>query len=207
MSRIFTMPYHLALMAVGIIWVRVRPGLPTAISICRIASAWYLFELFYAGHRYLFFAVAIAAASSDWLDGYLARKWSCESRFGALMDLMGDKALCLALMYLGLAVWGLEPWFAYPCGVLVTYHATVMALRALGFVRPSSSRVAKTKMLTEATSLILCFSSFSLGPSFALADWVGIAALWFAASLSFWSMFEYLGILPDWPLRYWPRRT
>jgi CDP-diacylglycerol---glycerol-3-phosphate 3-phosphatidyltransferase len=46
-------------------------------------------------------AVFILAAITDWLDGYLARKWNVESTFGRIMDPFCDKVLILgAFIYL-----------------------------------------------------------------------------------------------------------
>lgn len=43
----------------------------------------------------------ICAAVTDWLDGYLARKWKVETSFGRLMDPFCDKVLVLgAFIYL-----------------------------------------------------------------------------------------------------------
>lgn len=43
----------------------------------------------------------VAASITDALDGYLARKWQVESRFGRIVDPMADKVLVLgAMMYL-----------------------------------------------------------------------------------------------------------
>ena len=38
-------------------------------------------------------ALFMIAAVTDWIDGYLARSWQQESRFGAAMDPIADKAM------------------------------------------------------------------------------------------------------------------
>ncbi|MEX2670531.1 MAG: CDP-alcohol phosphatidyltransferase family protein [Phycisphaeraceae bacterium] len=43
----------------------------------------------------LSFFIFIAAAVTDWLDGYLARRWQVESRFGRIMDPFCDKVLVI----------------------------------------------------------------------------------------------------------------
>ena len=47
------------------------------------------------------FSLFILAAVTDWLDGYLARRWQVESAFGRIMDPVCDKVLVLgAFIYL-----------------------------------------------------------------------------------------------------------
>ena len=191
----------------GAIWVRLRTGVPSAISIGRLASAWYLPVLAKNEYYFLFLVAAICAASSDWADGALARKWKCTSDTGGFFDLLGDKGLTITLMYLGLGVWGAPWWFIVPSGVLFTYHVTVMILRALSILKYSSSRVAKLKFFVEVTGWVMCFSSFSLGYLFIWADWLGISLVWVASVLAAWSMLEYWKVVPDWPQRFYPRKS
>ena len=191
----------------GAIWVKLRTGVPSTISIGRFASVWYLPLLANNEYYFLFFVVAICAAASDWADGALARKWKCASDFGGFCDLLGDKGLTIILMYLGLSVWETAWWFVVPCGILFTYHFTVMSLRALNILKYSSSRVAKLKFFVEVTGWVMCFSSFSLGYLFIWADWLGLSLVWVASVLAVWSMLEYWKVVPDWPERFYPRKT
>jgi CDP-diacylglycerol---glycerol-3-phosphate 3-phosphatidyltransferase len=83
--------------------------IPNALTVLRLVIAGAFF-LALTQYRYpsenLFWAnVAIAlfilAATTDWLDGYLARKWKVESVFGRIMDPFCDKVLVLgAFIYL-----------------------------------------------------------------------------------------------------------
>src|SRR5438034_9037827 len=41
------------------------------------------------------FVIYVAALVSDWLDGYLARKWKVEGAFGRVVDPFADKILVL----------------------------------------------------------------------------------------------------------------
>ncbi len=53
------------------------------------AVGWALLESAYSLAAWCF----ILASMSDWLDGYLARRWNQTSRFGALLDPIADKLL------------------------------------------------------------------------------------------------------------------
>ena len=58
--------------------------------------SWYQYEG--RGHSMLLsaaFVVGLVAITTDYLDGYLARKWKAESRFGRVVDPFVDKILVL----------------------------------------------------------------------------------------------------------------
>jgi cardiolipin synthase len=51
------------------------------------------------GLRILPAIIVVVAGISDFLDGYLARKLNCESKFGALLDPIADKIFCNAAAF------------------------------------------------------------------------------------------------------------
>lgn len=53
---------------------------------------------------WVFFAICL----TDWLDGYLARRWQVTSKLGQLLDPLADKCLLIS-MYFTLALWGFIP--------------------------------------------------------------------------------------------------
>jgi CDP-diacylglycerol--glycerol-3-phosphate 3-phosphatidyltransferase len=93
--------------------------IPNAITMLRILIAGAFFAVL-GGYRYpdqgiLWGNVAIAlfviAAITDFLDGYLARKWDVVSMFGRLMDPFCDKVLVLgAFVYLAGTRFSVESW-------------------------------------------------------------------------------------------------
>ena len=84
-------------------------SLPNLLTIARLVLA-FIFFLILGWYRFpsgpdwaLWVAIIlfIVAASTDYLDGYLARRWHVESRFGRIMDPFCDKVLILgAFIYL-----------------------------------------------------------------------------------------------------------
>jgi CDP-diacylglycerol--glycerol-3-phosphate 3-phosphatidyltransferase len=77
-------------------WVEIRRSIPNALTLARFAAipvfVWLYVEAgdgpaWGAG---LFFA---AAAFTDQLDGYLARRWHVESRFGTVADPLADRLM------------------------------------------------------------------------------------------------------------------
>ena len=85
-----------------------KSRIPNLISILRLLSPIYLFDLYTEGYMLTFAGVAAASALSDWLDGFLARRWKCETDGGALLDIMADKANCYAMIPIAMHIWGYE---------------------------------------------------------------------------------------------------
>ncbi|GGH46359.1 CDP-diacylglycerol--glycerol-3-phosphate 3-phosphatidyltransferase [Microbacterium album] len=113
--------------------------LPNAITIARIPLAIVFFVLLLAagslgdprlGMRWAAAALFILAISTDWVDGYLARRYDIVSDFGKLWDPIADKLLTGAA-FVGLAILG-ELWWWMVAIILVrewgiTVHRLIVA--------------------------------------------------------------------------------
>jgi len=78
-----------------------RWNLPNIVTVSRVPMLFVVVGLMYAQFPFaatLAFWMFIAAALSDWLDGYLARKSNQVSIFGRFMDAVIDKVMVLGLM-------------------------------------------------------------------------------------------------------------
>lgn len=76
--------------------------LPNFLSIVRIALAFFLFNCIRDHQPVIAFWIIIAAGATDFLDGYLARRFEMISALGGLLDPLADKlffgALFIALL-------------------------------------------------------------------------------------------------------------
>ena len=59
-------------------------------------------------------ALFVGAALTDWFDGYLARLWKQESKFGAMMDPIADKAMVVIALMVITGYNGMNPWLILP---------------------------------------------------------------------------------------------
>lgn len=113
--------------------------LPNAITIARIPLAVVFFVLLLMGGtygdgdmvlRWVAGALFILAISTDWVDGYLARKYEIVSDFGKLWDPIADKLLTGA-GFVGLAILGEWPWWVVIIILIrewgITVHRFVVA--------------------------------------------------------------------------------
>lgn len=140
-----------------------RHALPNQITALRIVLIPLFLALFYInppGHGHPWAAVLFALlAASDWLDGYLARRWQTSSALGALLDPIADKLLTTAALIL-LVADRPGPWLALCTFVLLGRDLSISALRAwangqgLGHVL-AVTPTAKIKTACEMSALLL----------------------------------------------------
>jgi CDP-diacylglycerol--glycerol-3-phosphate 3-phosphatidyltransferase len=150
-----------------------RPSLfnvPNQLTAARLVLAVILFALI-AGHHWLWcVAVFAAAAFTDWLDGYLARRQRLISALGRVFDPLVDKVLiCGAFIFL-LGIpdgTGLAPWMVT---VVVARELIITGLRSFMENRGvvfGADWLGKLKMGLQCAALIAIFVALdAAGP-----DW------------------------------------
>jgi CDP-diacylglycerol--glycerol-3-phosphate 3-phosphatidyltransferase len=134
------------------------------------------------------------AALTDLLDGYLARRWSQTSPFGAFLDPVADK-LMVAVALLLLLESDPTPLLAVPAAVIIGREITISALREwmaeLGArAKVAVSMVGKVKTAMQMIAILLLIYQYPLLglPIYTL----GYVLLYIAALLTLWSMLVYL---------------
>lgn len=89
-------------------------NLPNKLTILRvILIPVFLLVLFLAPapmNRYVATAIFVIASLTDFLDGYLARKWNLVSNFGKFMDPLADKLLVMAALVSMVELGDLRSW-------------------------------------------------------------------------------------------------
>lgn len=102
----------------------------------------------------------VTAALTDWLDGYLARSWKQETKLGAMLDPIADKAMVvIALMVIiGFSSW--SPWLVLPATVILFREVFVSGLREyLGDVAGTLkvTKLAKWKTTAQMVAIAVLF--------------------------------------------------
>ena len=150
----------------------------------------------------LAFLIFSLAAVTDWLDGYLARKWGQTSAFGAFLDPVADKLIvATALVLLVYRDGGANLWLTLAAAVIVGREITISALREwmAEMGRRAAVKVSvigKFKTIAQMVALLLMIYDQPLWglPLGAIGLWL----LYAAAVLTLWSMVQYLKIaLPE----------
>lgn len=140
------------------------------------------------------------AALTDWLDGYLARRWGQTSDFGAFLDPVADK-LMVAVALVLLVQSQPTPWLAIPAAVIIGREIAVSALREwmaeIGErAHVSVSLMAKFKTTSQMLALLFLLYREPIGFFPTLS--VGFVFLYISAALTLWSMMLYLRAA--WPI-------
>lgn len=170
------------------------PNLLTFIRIALIPVFVVVFYLPFKGTRLVCAGLFAIAGCTDWLDGYLARKWQQTSLFGAFLDPVADK-LMVAVALVLLVQAEPYPYLAIPAAIIIGREITVSALREWMAELGDRTKVAVSKIGKVKTTLqmlaILCLliknSIFAI-PLF----YIGWILLCIAAILTLWSMMIYL---------------
>lgn len=139
-------------------------------------------------------AIFALAAITDWADGFLARRLSQVSTFGAFLDPVADK-LMVAVALVLLLQRDPELWLAIPAAIIISREIVVSALRELMAELGQRATVAvatlgKIKTASQMTALLLMLYSHDLGPIPVYRT--GIVLLYVATALTIWSMVVYL---------------
>lgn len=103
----------------------------------------------------------LGAAITDFFDGHLARAWSQETKLGAMLDPIADKAMVvIALMVIiGYSSW--TPWLVLPATVILFREVFVSGLREfLGDVSGTLkvTKLAKWKTTVQMVAISVLFS-------------------------------------------------
>ena len=127
-------------------------------------------------------------ASTDWIDGMLARALDQTSRTGAIIDPIADR-LGLAAIVLTLAVADLLPWAALALIVVVDVAMAVLATSAALGGRISVSWLGKIRTFVLMTAVFLLVAAAALAPSLVPA---AQALVWIGAALHTASGLDYI---------------
>lgn len=181
-------------------------NIPNILTVLRLASAPGLALVFVVLPRpaadWVALGLFVAAAVTDWCDGYLARRWNQTSRFGAMLDPIADKAMVITALALLVGLFQLDAWLLVPTTLILFREVFVSGLREyLGAdaKRLQVTRLAKWKTTAQMVSITLLLLSLGLGardaatpsPGGALAGGVGLVLFWVAAGLTMLTGWDY----------------
>ena len=169
-------------------WLRIA-AIPLFVAVLYLDEAWL------TTHQANIVATVIfvAAAITDWFDGYLARRWNQTSAFGAFLDPVADKLMVAAALIVLVEFGRVDAIVAL---IIIGREITISALREWMAQLGQSKSVAVSMLGKVKTVSQLVAIPFLLydGVLFGVINCrvAGRWMLWLAAALTVWSMFYYL---------------
>jgi len=179
-----------------------RFNIPTILTLSRIAVIPVFILIYYLPVEWsneVCTILFVAAAITDWLDGYIARRYQMSSKFGAFLDPVADKLMVAVVLIL---LVDRNPTdfphmlLAIPAVIIIGREITISALREWmaelgesGLV--SVSFVGKVKTTAQLIALPFMIHREPLWGVVPVAE-IGLILLYVAAVLTLWSMFIYL---------------
>ncbi len=156
-----------------------RLNLPNSLTLVRLIAAPMVAFVFLLLPRpfadWVALLLFMSAAFTDYVDGVLARAWKQETKFGAMLDPIADKAMVVIALTVVLALYGvnfnagslsLNPIFLIPIIVILLREIFVSGLRE--FLGANASKLKVTKLAKWKTTVqmfaigfIFCFGLFA----------------------------------------------
>lgn len=177
-------------------------NIPNTITMIRLVMTVFVFVLLevHAGAGasasttlpWVAFSLFMVAAVSDFLDGYLARKWNMVSPFGRIADPFADKILIsgtmISLLHFPVATAVLTHWYVV---VVIAREFLVTAIR--GYVESTgqafgADRLGKWKMVSQCWTVAALLSMVAGSE---LWVWAAVGGFWVSLALTVVSGLNY----------------
>lgn len=142
---------------------------PNILTVLRLLAAPGVAVMFLYFHRPWadWFALVLfaLAAITDFFDGYLARAWKQESRLGAMLDPIADKAMVVIALLVITGYSGMDPWLILPATAILFREVFVSGLREFLGAKAGLLKVtplAKWKTTAQMTAIAVLFLAMGL---------------------------------------------
>lgn len=138
--------------------------IPNVLTTLRLLAAPGLPVMFLYFHRpyadWFALTLFVSAAITDYFDGYLARLWKQESKFGTMLDPIADKAMVIIALLIISGYSSMNPWLILPATVILFREVFVGGLREFlghkaGLLKVT--RLAKWKTSAQMVAIAVLF--------------------------------------------------
>ncbi|MCB1651120.1 MAG: CDP-diacylglycerol--glycerol-3-phosphate 3-phosphatidyltransferase [Alphaproteobacteria bacterium] len=168
--------------------------IPNILTVARLALLPVMIALFFLPFSWAAWTclgLYALGSISDFLDGWIARRYNQHSEFGAMMDPISDKIFVVTIMLMLVAVGRIDGLMVLSVVVIIVREFTVSGLRE--YLGPKGIKMPVTKLAKWKTTLQMVALGFLIvGPFVPLALWAGNGALLGAAALTVMTGWGYL---------------
>ena len=167
--------------------------IPMLVAVYYIPDGW----IDWIGRDMAAMLIFVSAAVTDWLDGYLARRWNETSSFGAFLDPVADKLVVATALILLVQFERID---AIVAAIIIGREITISSLREwmaqIGAHKSVAvSMIGKIKTVAQMASIPLLLYKAPIAGIDTI--WYGTWLIYVAAVLTLWSMGYYMRMA--WP--------
>lgn len=182
-------------------------NLANKLTLLRIILIPLIVIIFYLPYDWRFITVSgifCLAAVTDWLDGWVARKYNQMTAFGAFLDPVADKLMVATALVLLVEVHD-TAFFAIPAIIIISREIVISALREWMAELGKRASIAVSvigKFKTSAQMIAIAVLLAENPESTTLLTPIGYVLLYIASALTLWSMVVYMkaawpDLIPD----------
>ena len=184
--------------------------LPTQLTLLRLLMTFVIMGLLFVpgwGAKATALVVFLLASATDWLDGYLARRWHLQSVLGALLDPIADKVLILGVFLTFVQLRLIPAWMVLIIAFREFFITGVRLFAASRNVVLSAAKEGKHKTVSQMTAIVVILGVLiardALGQDALAAQtggwltWTVLGCMWVAMVLTFISGISF----------FWRHRT
>lgn len=144
--------------------------------------------------RWVAVAIFLAAAITDFLDGYYARIWNQSSSFGRMLDPIADKLLVASCLLMLASDATINRWTLWAAIVILCREILVSGLREyLAGLRVSVpvTKLAKWKTAAQLVAIGFLLAGEAGDVLFGYVTFTGVVLLWISALVTIYTGYDY----------------
>jgi len=177
-------------------------SLPNTLTYARIAAVPAVVACMYGSDilqgglwlRWVALAIFIAAAITDFFDGYFARMWGQQTTFGRMLDPIADKLLVASCLLMLAANGTIRGWSLWAAIVILCREILVSGLREyLAELRVSVpvTRLAKWKTTAQLVAIGFLLAGEAGDRILPVVTHTGLTLLWLSALVTLYTGWDY----------------
>ncbi|MEY2393312.1 CDP-diacylglycerol--glycerol-3-phosphate 3-phosphatidyltransferase [Wolbachia endosymbiont of Tettigetta isshikii] len=170
-----------------------KKNLPNLLTISRALAVPAIILSFYIENKYanlITISIFIFACITDFFDGYLARAWKVQSKFGRLFDPIADKLIVVSTIMMLVYKHKVNDYTIIPSVVIVCREILVSGLREFLIAINVSLPVSKAGKIKTFLQMLAVVSLII--DDYEITQYIGAICLWVAAIITMWSGYNYI---------------
>ena len=169
-------------------------NIPNRITLSRLFLAIVFFVFLTYRYFNVGFVIFLVAAVTDWLDGYLARKWELSTDLGRLVDPFVDKVIICGtfIIFVHLAKEIIVPWMVI---TIVAREFLVSSIRGFSEskgIKFASNIWGKTKMFIQSWTICAIILYYAHFENVTWAEYMVSAFIWITVIVTIGSGMTYV---------------